>query len=187
MIEGKNDVILQIIKGDKNAFEKTFYEFFPRLYRFSYDYVKDRDIAREISHETLIKLWESRNTLNSDTNLDGLLFTICRNQCLNYLKHQKVMLKYRDIKNSELNELEFQTNMLQDYNFNAMDLKNLEKKIQDAIGNLPEQCRSVFELSRFGNKKYAEIAAHLNIAQKTVEAHMSQALRRLREDLKDFL
>lgn len=187
MLSKKIEAIKLLMQGDKSEFEKIFYEFFPKLYRFSYDFVKDRDLAREITHETFIKLWESKNNLQTDTNLEAFLFTICRNQCLNFIKHQKVIQKYREIKYVEHIEQEFLGTIINDYDFNRIDFENLEKKIRQSVANLPEQCRLVFKLSRFQNKKYSEIATQLNIAVKTVEAHISLALKKLRADLKEFL
>jgi len=63
----------------------------------------------------------------------------------------------------------------------------LEKKIRSALNELPEQCRTVFQMSRFDELKYREIADKLGISVKTVESQMSKALRLLRVKLVDFL
>lgn len=63
----------------------------------------------------------------------------------------------------------------------------LQTKINNALGKLPEKCRQVFQLSRFEELKYKEIAKKLNISVKTVEAQMSKALKILREELKDYI
>jgi len=68
-----------------------------------------------------------------------------------------------------------------------MEIAELEGRIKTALRKLPEKCREVFELSRFGGKKYSEIAEHLNISVKTVETQMSKALKILKEELKDYL
>jgi RNA polymerase sigma-70 factor (ECF subfamily) len=63
----------------------------------------------------------------------------------------------------------------------------LEKKIHSALNELPEQCRTIFQMSRFDEMKYREIADKLGISIKTVESQMSKALRLLRVKLVDFL
>jgi RNA polymerase sigma-70 factor (ECF subfamily) len=63
----------------------------------------------------------------------------------------------------------------------------LEKKIHLALNELPEQCRTIFQMSRFDELKYREIADKLGISVKTVESQMSKALRLLRVKLVDFL
>ena len=71
---------------------------------------------------------------------------------------------------------------------NQTVIKNeLEWKIQEAMKTLPEQCRLVFQLSRFEELKYSEIADQLQISVKTVENHMGKALKMMREQLKEYL
>ena len=65
--------------------------------------------------------------------------------------------------------------------------KELQRQLQQALRRLPEKCRTVFQLSRFEELKYQEIADELGISLKTVEAHMAKALRLLRLGLADFL
>jgi RNA polymerase sigma-70 factor (ECF subfamily) len=63
----------------------------------------------------------------------------------------------------------------------------LEIKIAEAMKTLPEQCRIVFQLSRFEELKYQEIADQLQISIKTVENHMGKALKLMRGQLKEYL
>ena len=73
---------------------------------------------------------------------------------------------------------------------NASDkvqLSQLEGRLQQVLDELPDQCRAIFQLSRFGELKYREIAEQLGISVKTVEAQMSKALKLLRLKLADFL
>ena len=68
-----------------------------------------------------------------------------------------------------------------------LEFDELKHKIDLAIQNLPEHCRVVFEFSRFENLKNREIAEKLGVTQKTVEAHLTKALKILRNELKDYL
>ena len=63
----------------------------------------------------------------------------------------------------------------------------LYERFQLALEKLPEKCRMVFNLSRFEELKYQEIADRLEISIKTVEAHMGKALKTLRVELAEFL
>ena len=68
-----------------------------------------------------------------------------------------------------------------------MMYKNLEEAIRQAMNALPEQCRTVFQLSRYEELKYREIATRLSISEKTVENHMGKALKLLRLKLADYI
>jgi RNA polymerase sigma-70 factor (ECF subfamily) len=63
----------------------------------------------------------------------------------------------------------------------------LEGRLQKAMNELPEQCRTIFQLSRFEQLKYKEIAESLGISIKTVENQMGKALRILRLKLVEYL
>jgi RNA polymerase sigma-70 factor (ECF subfamily) len=66
-------------------------------------------------------------------------------------------------------------------------MKELEEKLRDAMNALPQQCRTIFQMSRFDGLKYQEIAHQLGISVKTVENQMGKALKQLRIKLIDFL
>jgi RNA polymerase sigma-70 factor, ECF subfamily len=164
---------------DQVAFEALFKSHFAQLCNFASGYVSDMDAARDICQNVFILLWKNREQINTDQNVRSYLFTSVKNRCLNYIRDQK---KYR----SRVLDVDIQDI---DISFEEIELAtdDLEIKIQKSLDALPEKCRQVFIMSRFEEKKYQEIAAALDISIKTVEAHMSRALRSLREDLKDHL
>ena len=63
----------------------------------------------------------------------------------------------------------------------------LEQNVKDAIDTLPPKCRAVFQLSRFEELTYNEIADQMGISVKTVENQMGKALKILRERLRGYL
>lgn len=187
MLDQNEDLKKHTFLRNRENFGELFRELFPKLYHFSYDIVKDKEIASDIVHESFIRLWESGNNLKPDSNIEAVLITICRNQCLNFLKHKKVILRFQENAKAALTEVGLMSGVLNNSSLDRIDYILLQEKLSGSIRNLPEQCRKVFELSRFKRKKYSEIGEILKISVKTVEAHMSLALKRLREDLKDFL
>ena len=80
--------------------------------------------------------------------------------------------------------------LLSDYGTEPQDTlveADIQKNIQDAIGELPEKCREIFVLSRYENLKYQQIADKLDISIKTVETQMSKALQHMRIRLKEYI
>lgn len=65
--------------------------------------------------------------------------------------------------------------------------KELEQEIEKSIQNLPKECRTVFQMSRFEDMKYQEIADKLNISVNTVKYHIKNALAILNKDLSRYL
>ena len=66
-------------------------------------------------------------------------------------------------------------------------VKELEERLRDALNALPQQCRTIFQMSRFDGLKYQEIADQLGISVKTVENQMGKALKQLRVKLIEYL
>ena len=167
---------------DEAAFEGLFKESFVPLcsycqYKFSFDL----DTAKEVVHNGFLKLWEHRNTLSPTQSAASYLHTIITNNSLDFIRHEKVKQKHvRFI-------LQKPEVFQQAISENGPDLKNLSAAIDEAVAELPEQMRRVFELSRYEGLKYAEVAQELSISVKTVETQMSRALARLRQQLARYL
>ena len=167
------------IPFDKEQFELLFKTHFNYLCNFAKQYVNDADTAQDICQKVFIALWEKRENLNSNQSIKSYLFTAVKNRCLNYIRDNK---KYRS-KVLDLDCGDFDLAEKEEDQFGEEELKS---KIDKAMNSLPEKCRMVFEMSRFQKMKYREIAEELDISQKTVEAHMSKAMKILREALKGY-
>ncbi|MNF09284.1 RNA polymerase sigma factor [compost metagenome] len=63
-------------------------------------------------------------------------------------------------------------------------LNDLKRNLEKEVNNLPPQCRSIYELSRNQHIVNREIAALLSISEKTVEGHLTKAIKRLKVRLK---
>ncbi len=137
-------------------------------------------MAKEIVQESFINLWEKRQSIDISKSVKSYLTTSIRNKCLNYLRDTK---KFNT-------EIILSDVLFQEVDFEQSDKlieKELNNKINNAIDDLPEKCKEIFQLNRFENLKYKEIAVKLNISIKTVETQMSKALKHLRKKLKDYL
>jgi RNA polymerase sigma-70 factor (ECF subfamily) len=163
---------------DQGSFEQLFKAHFAALCNYAVQYVHDDDSAREIAQKVFINLWQTRETIDPNRPVKSYLYTSVRNRCLNHIRDQK---KYR----SRVLDLEVLEDAFADDPADN-DTSDLEAQIARALDALPEKCRQVFEMSRFQHLKYKDIAAQLDISEKTVEAHMSRALKTLREELKDY-
>lgn len=164
---------------DKPQFEQLFRGHFVRLCHFAQSYIPDLDTAKEIVQQVFINLWETRDTISSEKSVVSYLYTSVRNRCLNWLRdHRKFRSYLLDI------ELEDSAvTMERDFIYES----EVQLRIGQALEKLPAKCRKVFELSRFEEMKYREIADKLGISEKTVEAQVSKALKILRRELKELL
>lgn len=180
-----SEQILQLGKVDKYSFKVIFNNFYQPLCHLSQHYLEDEDEAKGVVQEAFVKLWEVRNELNPGSNLRNFLFTLVKNNCLNILNRRRILLKHHE--KIRWMEMHYQYESLSRLGDNYMEFNELKEKIDLAIQNLPEHCRVVFEMSRFEDLKNREIAEKLGVTQKTVEAHLTKALKILRNDLKEYL
>lgn len=163
----------------ERAFEELFKAHFKSLCNYALFLLKDRDEAEEVVQNMFFNLYNRLDTLDFKSEEKNYLFSAVRNSCLNTIRHGKIKHDFAGRSQGNFNTSS---------NTEETVLKNeLEKKIAQSIQALPEQCGLVFKMSRFGNKKYKEIAQDLNISEKTVENHMGKALKLMRIHLKDFL
>jgi RNA polymerase sigma-70 factor, ECF subfamily len=163
----------------RKMFEELFHAHYASLCRFATQYLNDRSDSEEIVQEVFVNLWQKRDSIDPAKQVKTYLFTAVRNRCLNFIRDRK---KFRSFYLDVEVELEFPVQE-RDLLTGAEEMEMIGK----ALDKLPEKCRAVFELSRFDNMRYHEIASHLNISVKTVEAQVSKALKILREELKDLL
>lgn len=168
------------IPADEAAFKALFTEHYKGMYSYACIILKDEAEAEEIVQSVFVKLWEKQSSLQIETSLKAYLYRMVYNDCMNLIKHQAVVLKFQKEKMYAMkNERD-----------NAEDkiaATQLNEKLSSALRELPEQCRTIFQLSRFEDLKYREIAVQLGISEKTVENQMGKALKLLRMKLVDFL
>lgn len=174
-------------RGDSKAFESVFKFWYEPLVNFADEYISDLESARNIVQTIFMKLWEKHELVDPASNLKSYLYMATRNACLSHIRHMKVENAYfrKAFKNSE--DLQLNYEALEELNIDQIDFQKLEKIIQETIDSLPERCREVFLLSRLHDMKNREIAERLDITVKAVEANITRALTKLRENTSQYL
>jgi len=180
-------LLIDLKKGNEEAFTLIFNVYFLRLCRFALTYVIDESTAKNIVQDVFIKLWETRQYINENKSILAYLLTITRNSCLDHLKHKLVEHKYQNQLLKDQSELELNYNALKRLEIDLLDYQEIEQIIEKTLRTLPPQCQHVFKLSRFDNLSNAEIAEKLDIGIKAVEANITRALVIFRKELKDYL
>ena len=168
------------MKSDDIAFDRVYLSHYPALYSYAFTMLADKQLAEEMVHQVFLKMLERNGPVTIHTSIKAYLYRAVNNECLNYIKHQKVKQNHQTY---TMNTINHQT----ETPANKLQYSELEQRLHKAINDLPLQCRIVFQMSRFEELKYAEIAAELGIAVKTVENQMGKALKRLRIQLADYL
>lgn len=172
----------------KENFDSIYVNNFSRLFLFAKEYVLFDEEAENIVQDIFLMLWEKREALRVDVSLTAYLFTLVKNKCIDFLRHQMVEQMYSENVKHEYNEeLNVKLFALESFDHNFSSEEDIETLLRNAIDKLPERCRLIFIKSRIEGKKYKEIAEELNLSVNTVEGQISIALKKLREELKDYL
>lgn len=182
MDEAEQHLVEEVNLGNELAFERFFKTYFKSLYRYAFTMLQDEVTAEEAVQNVFYKIWERREVLVIHTSVKAFLYKSVYHQCLNYMKQQK-----RNTENEEEVQYLSRERQSDDHAATRVQVSELQLQLQLAMNALPEQCRTIFYMSRFDELKYREIAERMDLSIKTVEAQMTKALKILREKLVDFL
>ncbi len=153
--------------------------YFGRLMRFTGMYVSSPGEAEEIVSDTFMDLWNNRYQLADVTHFDSYIYAIARHKAISYYrKHHLEQVSLDEIPIDLFASTETTP---------EEDLISQEKirRLNQAIESLPAKCKIAFKLVREDKLKYKEVASILDISVKTLEAHLANAVRKLREALAD--
>lgn len=177
--QSSNDFLLSAVQhGDLKAFDTLFRRYYPMLCAYGHRFVELED-AEEIVEDSLLWIWENRETLVIESSLNSYLFKMVYRRALNKLAHIDATQRADTRFYEEMQEMLQYTDYYQ--------VEELTRRIEEAIAALPESYREAFVMHRFRDMSYKEIAETLGVSPKTIDYRIQQALRQLRTDLKDYL
>lgn len=160
--------------GDEGAFATLYRRYFPQLVTTAYQKTKDRYIAEELAQESLLAFYYKKE-YHLD-NVAAYLQVILRHKTYDYFRKMLVREQHTTLAAQQ------QPATVEDTT-QQLYKSDLLKALQNRIQTLPDQCRTVFLLSRNQHMSNHEIADTLGISVNTVEQHMRKALKRLREGI----
>ena len=164
-------------KQKHNDLEKAFREYYLFLTNMAYKVLGDSSQAEDCVQDVFIKIWNKRDRLKIDKELKSYLTRSVINACYDHLSSKKMRLSKSFTQNNQ-NSLDTE---------NQVRLTELQIKLELALERLPKQCRLIFSLSRFQGMSGKEIAEYLQVSKKTVDNQIGIALKKLREDLSDYI
>ncbi|CAM3361746.1 RNA polymerase sigma factor [Zobellia roscoffensis] len=176
-MSSKEDLFLigRLKKGEEDAFIYLVDHYNKRLYGYALSLTNNHALAEDILQNVFLRTWEQRKKISITASLQNYLFKSVHNEFINQYKKKR------------------STMVLEQKYFNALDrataahddvsLEKVISKIKKEIQKLPPKCREVFLLSRNEGLTNLEIAHHLNVSIKTVEAQITKAFSVLRKKL----
>jgi RNA polymerase sigma-70 factor (ECF subfamily) len=160
--------------NNDTTFYQLYMKFFPKVKYFINYFVKSEAIAEDLSQDIFERIWMNRERFFNMEHMNAYLFRMAKNYSINYLQHKVVE---KDFASSYIDFANLKECLTEE----EIYAKELELLILLTVEKMPEQRRRIFEMSRIKNLKNHEIAKKLHISKKTVENHLSTALKQIRE------
>lgn len=173
-----NEITL-LQKGDAIAFTELFNEYHEKVYFYILQKTQSAYLAEEVTQLTFLKLWNYRNKLDESLSVSCQIFRIAKTTCIDLLRKENSKTKLSIIWKK-------QNSFLSNEVLAKVEEKQMEHRLANEIKKLPPMRRKVFEMSRYESKSYKEIAQTLLLSEKTVENHISLAIKQLRRLLLIF-
>ena len=169
--------IKELKDGDEYYFRKVFDQYHQKLYFFILYKTRSEYIAEEVVQMAFTKLWRCRQTLQEEYTISTQLFRIATTILIDFLR------KYnnKNAVTARLDGLEIEKGI--DSTTEKMRGAELQKKISEAVNDLPPMRKQVFEMSREQGMTYREIAETLSVSSKTVETHIYKALKQIKKHI----
>ncbi|WP_207514364.1 RNA polymerase sigma factor [Longitalea luteola] len=165
--------IAEIKKGDEVTFLKVYHQFHTKLFHYFLKRTRSKEIAKDLTQQSFIKLWQSKHTLSEDHNLDAQFFTIANSVFIDHLRRQAIERKYQAPLVDGLDDL---TTLVYHAHTDYESADYLDAVAED----LPPVRKNVFMLKVAKGYSNKEIAEQLSVSIKTVEDHYSKALKHVR-------
>jgi RNA polymerase sigma-70 factor (family 1) len=176
-----DDKLLELLKeGQIAAFDELYNRYWSKLYSQAYKRINKAEVAEEIVQDFFTSLWINKNAVIIHTSFSNYAYTAVRNLVFKQFQREYSARKFEDVHKLNLIESDISTEQL-------IELNDLRRALEQQIETLPPKCRGVFNLSRKEYKSNKEIAAILEISEKTVENHMTKALKVLRLSVKNII
>jgi RNA polymerase sigma-70 factor (ECF subfamily) len=153
------------------------------MYAFCRKYISDHELARDIVQDAFVKLLENYDAVK--TSVSAYLFASVHNGCISHIRRQKLKAEHEEYVALQIKEYEIHPDGVPEH-LQQLYHNELKQQYDESVERLPDKCRHIFRLSRSDNMSNKEIAEKLGISIRTVESQIYNALKRLKEDLKDF-
>lgn len=165
-------LLAALCEGDESAFTTIYNRYWKRLLAIAYSNLKDKTLAEEVVQEVFISLWNRRCNLHV-ASLEAYLAKAVKFSTFKSIHRNK---RHAEIENS----ISISDAYIAD---EIIESKFLKEYLEGVIEKLPNKCRLVFKLSRESYLTNKEISQNLAISEKSVEAHITRALKVLKYNL----
>lgn len=174
-----NEIIKEILSGDKDKYALLMQKYNQRLYRICKGYLKDEFEIEDVMQDTYIKGYENLQLFEGRSQFGSWLIRILINEALQRLRKLN--------KRSPLFEPGQNTKSMNHSDYSTPETKSLNKElrslIEDKLDTLPETYKVVFMMREVEKMNVAETAESLMISPANVKVRLNRAKEMLKKTL----
>jgi RNA polymerase sigma-70 factor (ECF subfamily) len=157
-----------------NEFNTTVVPMNPKLFRYAYRFLEDRDEAQDAVQEVFVKLWRMRDKMKEVNNIEAFAVRVTRNYCLDKIKtRHTVSLDVNDYFKDRISESSNPEEQLHQ----SDTMKELGRMMEE----LPEPQRSVIRMRDVEGYSNEEVGEILGLTPGNVRVVLSRARKKIRE------
>jgi RNA polymerase sigma-70 factor (ECF subfamily) len=172
------ELVLELQKGDVEAFDLIYEKYARELYGFTLKYLKSVEETEELVQTVFLKVWENHKILRKESSFKSYLFTIAYNEICNIFKRRSLLQKFISQQLTKNSQTSSVTDELIDYG-------SMLEQVNLIIAKLPERQKTIFQKSRLEGKTSKEIANELGLSSGTVDNYISESMKFIRSCLQD--
>lgn len=181
-VKHSNPSFVRIAEGDKKAFEVFFDCYYPKLVRFADTFVHDQQAAEDVVADVLTTMLIHRQRVFRLPHVEAYLYASVKNKALSSLRNRKKITRLPpDVQSLKQRAMEPADP------YALLVDQELQALVHKMIQSFPPKRRMVFQLLREEGFSYRQVAALMQISERTVEVHLRLAVKTLRQGIENYL
>jgi RNA polymerase sigma-70 factor (ECF subfamily) len=172
------ELALRIKFGEQEAYQELFERYAPKIYHFSFTYLKSKVDAEELVQDVFLKIWDKREILDATQNVKAYIYKIAINTIYDFIRRKNADNKFN-------NDARVNFNSASNNTWDTIVYKEMQSTLSEVVALMPEQRRRVFLLSKEEGLSNDEIALKLELSKRTVENQLYRSIGFLKEQLKN--
>ena len=174
-------------KGDMLAFEELVSRHRDKIYARAFSMMRNEEEALDLSQEAWIKAWQRLVQFQGDSSFATWMTRITINLCLDQLrKNKRHRAESIEVLDEESGGVERQMPVVNVNPTEGLERTELRKRIDEALGKLSMEHRTVLVLHEFEDLEYKEIAKRMACSIGTVMSRLFYARRKMAALLAGF-
>jgi len=177
----EHDLVCRLMQGEEDAFLQLYRRFYPKLIPGLMRLLKDPDVVEEVLQDVFMTLWEKRADLDPNQNLSAFLYTTAVNRCKNMFRRLGYDRKMREYVWKRMQEQQWVGEA--DAPDRRLEREDVKRMLDQLLHQLTPQQQKVYRLCKLEGYSYQEAGKLLSISETTVNTHIRNANRLLRQKL----